>query len=101
MRRRRFLASLLAIMIACTTLPGCSSNPSGETESIAQDNKTNVEMAKNGTDTKENNATGEKTKLTALYVSHSLTKSLDEMQWMQELEDACGVEVEWEQIYQD
>jgi len=99
--RRRFLASLLAIMMACTTLAGCSSNSGGGTESIAQDNKTNVEMAKNGTDTKENNATGEKTKLTALYVSHSLTKSLDEMQWMQELEDACGVEVEWEQIYQD
>jgi len=101
MRRRRFLASLLAIMIACTTLAGCSSNSGGGTESIAQDNKTNVEMAKNEADTKENNVTGEKTKLTALYVSHSLTKSLDEMQWMQELEDACGVEVEWEQIYQD
>ena len=44
MRRRRFLASLLAIMMACTTLAGCSSNSGGGTESIAQDNKTNVEM---------------------------------------------------------
>ncbi|MCC8100937.1 MAG: substrate-binding domain-containing protein [Clostridiales bacterium] len=43
----------------------------------------------------------EKVQLKGLFVSHALTKSLDEMQWLQEIEEAAGVEIEWEQIYTD
>ncbi|MCD8337368.1 MAG: substrate-binding domain-containing protein [Lachnospiraceae bacterium] len=43
----------------------------------------------------------EKVKLKGLFISHSLTKSLDEMLWLQEIEEAAGVEIEWEQIYTD
>ena len=44
---------------------------------------------------------GDKVHLTALFISHPLTKSVDDMQWLQEIEDKAGVDVEWEQIYSD
>ena len=40
----------------------------------------------------------EPVKLTGLFISHSLTKSVNDMQWLQEIEEKAGVEVEWEQI---
>lgn len=43
----------------------------------------------------------EKVKLTGLFVSHPLTKSVNEMQWLSEIEEEAGVDVEWEQIYTD
>ncbi len=43
----------------------------------------------------------EKVPLTGLFVSHSLTKSVDDMEWLQEIEDKAGVDVTWEQIYTD
>lgn len=43
----------------------------------------------------------EKVQLTGLFVAHPLTKSIDEMQWLQEIEDKAGVEITWEQIYTD
>ena len=42
-----------------------------------------------------------KVKLTALFIAHPLTKSVNDMQWVKELEEACGVQIEWEQIYTD
>jgi putative aldouronate transport system substrate-binding protein len=44
---------------------------------------------------------GGKTKLTALFVKHSLTRDLYEMKWLMQLEDTAGVDVEWEQISSD
>ena len=46
-------------------------------------------------------AAEEKTKLTALFIAHPLTKSVTEMKWLSEIADAAGVEIEWEQIYTD
>lgn len=43
----------------------------------------------------------DKVQLTGLFVSHSLTQSLDDMLWLQEIEEEAGVEVTWEQIYSD
>lgn len=42
-----------------------------------------------------------KTKLTALFVSHAATQSVEDMEWLAEIEEKCNVDVEWEQIYQD
>lgn len=42
-----------------------------------------------------------KVKLTALVVSHPLTQDIEDMEWIQELEDECNVEIVWEQIYTD
>ena len=46
-------------------------------------------------------AESSKVQLTALFISHSLTRSVTEMKWVQECADAAGVEVTWEQIYTD
>ena len=41
----------------------------------------------------------EKVPLTALFIAHPLTKSVEEMQWLKEIADDAGVEITWEQIY--
>ena len=46
-------------------------------------------------------AEGEKVKLTGVFISHALTKSVYEMKWLMEIEERAGVDVEWEQIYTD
>lgn len=46
-------------------------------------------------------AEGTKTKLTALFIAHALTKDLNEMQWLKEIADDAGVDVDWEVIYTD
>ena len=43
----------------------------------------------------------EKVPLTALFIAHPLTKSVEEMQWLKEIADDAGVEITWEQIYTD
>ena len=46
-------------------------------------------------------AEGDKVKLTGLFIAHPLTKSVYDMNWLMEIEEAAGVEIEWEQIYTD
>ena len=43
----------------------------------------------------------EPVKLTGLFIAHPLTQSVDDMEWLQEIEEKAGVEIEWEQIYTD
>jgi putative aldouronate transport system substrate-binding protein len=49
----------------------------------------------------ESDGSTEKVKLTGLFISHSLTQSVDDMEWLAEIEEAAGVEIEWEQIWSD
>lgn len=44
---------------------------------------------------------GEKTKLRALFIAHPLTKDVEEMQWLAEMEEEANVEIEWEVIRAD
>ena len=46
-------------------------------------------------------AEGEKVQLTALFIAHPLTKHVDEMKWVSELEERAGVDVTWEVIWTD
>lgn len=46
-------------------------------------------------------AEGDKVKLTALFIAHPLTKHVDEMKWVSELEERAGVDVTWEVIWTD
>ena len=46
-------------------------------------------------------AAEEKVKLKAIFIAHPLTKSVQDMAWLAEIEEAAGVEIEWEQIYTD
>lgn len=43
----------------------------------------------------------EPVKLKALFIAHPLTKDLEEMQWLSEVEAEAGVEIEWEVIHAD
>lgn len=43
----------------------------------------------------------EKVRLTALISKSGLTKDVNEFQWLKELEDKAGVEIEWQQITAD
>lgn len=79
--KKKVIAALLAGAMLVTGITGCSAGGSSESGS--------------GT-----TADG-KTKLTALFVSHSATKDVEEMKWLQEIEEECNVEVEWEQVRAD
>lgn len=46
-------------------------------------------------------AEGEPVKLKAIVSNHTITKDLNEFEWLQKLEDAAGVDVEWQCIYSD
>lgn len=96
--KKRTTAILLASAMAFTSLAGCagSSTATGNSGETGQ----NSEAAGKDSDS-DTGGSGEKTKLKAVFVSHALTKSVEDMKWLQELEDQCNVEIEWEQIYQD
>ena len=86
--RKDWIAFGLGMAMLSSLLTGCG-------EQVAQSTTESIKTNEESTNS------GEKVKLKALYISHSLTQSIDEMEWVQELEDQCGVEIEWEQIYSD
>lgn len=79
MKKRIFRHALLAISMVSLVLAGCQSNR---------------------TDSGEDGSSG-KTKLTAIIVKHSLTKDVNQMKWLKDLEDKANVEIEWQQITAD
>ena len=46
-------------------------------------------------------AEGDKVKLTGIFISHALTKSVYDMAWLRKIEEKAGVDIEWEQVYTD
>lgn len=92
--------SILAAMLACAMLAsfatGCSN--SGE---AANSTGGSTDGASTADASGEGDSSGEVVKLTALFNKHSLTKDVNEMQWLSDLEASCGVEVEWQQIAAD
>ena len=72
------------MMLACAmvvgTLGGCGSGSNEKSTSESSDGKV---------------------KLKALVISHPLTQDINNMKWIQEIEEKAGVEIEWEQIYTD
>ncbi|ULO09015.1 extracellular solute-binding protein [Paenibacillus sp. 19GGS1-52] len=83
MRVRGILTALLTGCIVIASLAGCSSSNRSETSDPGTNNTT------------------EKTKLTAIFVKHSLTKDVNEMKWLTDLEEKANVEIEWQQISAD
>lgn len=88
--KRRMIATGLALSMMTAALAGCQNSSSSEAGAKASNSTRASAVTSDG-----------KVKLKALYVSHSLTQKVDDMEWVQELEDQCGVEIEWEQIYTD
>ncbi|HAP21873.1 MAG TPA: hypothetical protein DCR27_11425 [Lachnospiraceae bacterium] len=91
--KRKATALLLSATLAITLLAGCSAQ--SQKESATEAGQPEVSVA-DDKDTADGKAA-----LTGLYVSHSLTKDINELQWLQELEDQANVEITWEQIYSD
>lgn len=81
--KKKVIAALLTGAMLVTGLAGCGAGGSG------------------GSDSGSGTTADGKTKLTALFVSHAATKDVEEMKWLQEIEDKCNVEVEWEQVRAD
>jgi putative aldouronate transport system substrate-binding protein len=81
---KKLVSILLVTAMVVTSFAGCGKNGDGNSQTSSG-----------------NTGNGDKVKLTALFVSHPLTKSVEEMKWLQEIEDKAGVEIEWEQIYSD
>ncbi len=94
--KKRIAALTLAAMMTASALAGCG----GATADSAPTNGKADTSASAGAES-TGTSSGEKVKLTALFIAHPLTKDLNEMQWLQEIEDKAGVDVEWETIYTD
>lgn len=80
---KRIMAVSLAGCLVGAALTGCG----GESESSANSNGS---ASNNGP-----------TKLTAIIVKNSLTKDVNEMQWLSDLEKKANVDIEWQQISAD
>ena len=96
---KRFIAMSLAVIMTVGSLAGCGDSGSNQSLQSAN-NQTAASSAGNG-DQADDQTSGEKVKLKALFIAHSLTKDVNEMQWLQEIEDKAGVDIEWEMIYTD
>lgn len=99
---------ILAFLLASAMVTGCMAGCGGNDSSTASSAGTSESSVAGAASTEENESkaeaeepTGEKTKLTGLFISHSLTKDLEDMQWLQEIAEEANVEIKWEQIRAD
>lgn len=95
MKAKKIFAALLSCAMMATAMIGC--NGDGSTSSTAGGNNSTG----GGESTSGESTSGEKVKLKAIFVKHSLTKDVNTMQWLTDLEEKCNVEVEWQQISAD
>ena len=100
--KKKVLAIVLAMMLSISTLAGCGSAGEGSASSGSGNaDESSPELSGDSGEAGEEQGTGEIVKLSALAVKHPLTKDVNEMQWMTDLEEACGVDVEWQQVSSD
>lgn len=97
MASKKLLALLLAGCIMTGSLAGCGNSADEGSEGAAV---TAAEEEAPAQD-KEEVKTENKVKLTALISKHTLTKDVNEMEWLNILEEENGVDVEWQQISAD
>lgn len=104
MIRKKWLALLLAGCMAAGVLAGCGNSQGGGKDTAAPSD-TSDQGGQSGEkaekEEKESASAGEKVKLTALISKHSLTKDVNEMEWLNILEEENGVDIEWQQITAD
>ncbi len=96
--KKKLVSMVLTLAMAATLLAGCGSgNSSDGAASTGSDSAASTTTAASTTD----NASGDKVKLTAVFIAHPLTTDLENMKWLAEIEDEAGVDVEWEVIRAD
>lgn len=101
MIRKKWLALLLAGCMAVGVLAGCGNSQGGGKDTAASSDTSDQGGQSGEKAEKESASTGEKVKLTALISKHSLTKDVNEMEWLNILEEENGVDIEWQQITAD
>ena len=92
MKAKKWLALILAGCMGICCLAGCGNSTGNGGKTSA-----NADTAVQGRERSD----AEKVKLTALISKHSLTKDVNEMEWLNLLEEENGVDVEWQQITAD
>lgn len=102
--KKKVVSLLLTAAMLASALTGCGNssdkaddaktNETGQTEDSSLDDAD----AKTPDDSGES---GEVTKLRALFIAHPLTKDVDEMKWVEEMEKEANVDIEWEIIRAD
>jgi len=96
--KKKLISMLLCVSMVATLLAGCG----GSSESASSDSAAATDSkASEASDAKSDSASGEKTKLTALFCAHPLTQDVDDMEWVSEMAEEAGVEIEWEIIRAD
>jgi len=83
--RKRVNVYISLFLVMAMLLAGCSGSGSGTDDSTEPPGSTSDKKAK----------------LTAIMTKHALTKPLAEMEWLQKVEEAAGVEIEWQEITAD
>lgn len=108
--KKKVLALLLSTAMAVSVFAGCGGSGGGSTENASSGSGTGSSEeqapADNssedaGEDTGAAASNGETVKLKALACLHSLTKDIDEMQYVTQIQEEAGVEIEWEIIRAD
>lgn len=79
---KKVISIILAAGMALTSLSACGGNQTASGSGSAQSDSAPV-------------------KLTALFCKHPLTKDVNKMKWLTDLEKECNVTVEWQQITAD
>lgn len=95
---KKVVAALMVSAICVLGLAGCGGQ-SGQPGESEQTEQSKTPETDGSADTAGD--TGEKVKLTALISTHSLTKDVEEMEWLRQFEEAANVEIEWQQISAD
>ncbi len=94
--KKKIVSLVLSLAMAATLLAGC-----GSANSTAPAESDNASASESTQSASSDAASGEKTKLTAVFIAHALTTDLENMKWLAEIEDEAGVEIEWEVIRAD
>lgn len=98
--KKKVLSILLSAAMVASVLAGCGSS-SGTSDTQTTETADTTESSESTDSADSSESTGEKTKLKALFIAHPLTADVETFQWLQEMEDAAGVEIEWEVIRAD
>ncbi len=102
MKMKKWLAFVLAGCMAAGCMTGCGNTPQEGTAEEGSSAQNNTESSvESSTGETADGADAEKVKLTALISKHSLTKDVNEMEWLNILEEENGVDIEWQQISAD
>ena len=100
--KKKLIALMLSAAMTAGMLAGCgSTSTTGSTDANAGAADTGAAKTEENASADAGASTGETVKLTAVIISHPLTKDITEMKWVSEIEEKAGVEIEWEQIRAD